>query len=356
MHTYDSDRHVWRYDKGGFAWDNSELSTDMWLWYTFLRSGDARAFRLAEAMNRHNRDVDIYHLGRFAGFGTRHNVQHWGCSAKQLRISTCMNRRFHYYLTTDERTGDVLQEVVEADRQLAKLNARRKVPYDKGKTSMKEPLKFEGTRLSVGTDYGAAVSNWLTAWERTGDLKYRNWIESSMRDIGNAKWGFFTNRFEFDPETKRLTPPADATPVAVHLSIMFGLPEVVAELIQLIDVPEFKAAWLQYCEFCRAPREVLDQMLGSEYKPPGSPVSHSSLLAYAAVIKGAPKLAVQAAKDLHSKRRNRPEPILETQRVEGPHTLNPVDEATWVSTNDSAQWGLAAIRASALIPKAISNY
>ena len=27
-------RHVWRYDVGGFAWDNSELGTDLWLWYT----------------------------------------------------------------------------------------------------------------------------------------------------------------------------------------------------------------------------------------------------------------------------------------------------------------------------------
>jgi hypothetical protein len=30
MHTYDADRHEWRYDIGGFAWDNSELSTDIW--------------------------------------------------------------------------------------------------------------------------------------------------------------------------------------------------------------------------------------------------------------------------------------------------------------------------------------
>jgi hypothetical protein len=32
MHSYDFDRHVWKYDVGGFAWDNSELSTDLWLW------------------------------------------------------------------------------------------------------------------------------------------------------------------------------------------------------------------------------------------------------------------------------------------------------------------------------------
>ena len=25
MHTYDNDRHMWRYDIGGYAWDNSEL-------------------------------------------------------------------------------------------------------------------------------------------------------------------------------------------------------------------------------------------------------------------------------------------------------------------------------------------
>ena len=176
-----------------------------------------------------------------------------------------------------------------------------------------------------------------------------------MRDIGNAQWGFFTNRFDYDPETKRMTAPADATPMAEHLSIMFGLPEVVAEMIQLIDIPKFKDAWLQYCAFCRAPRDVLDELLGPEYKPPGSPVSYASILAYAAAMKGDPQLAAQVGEGLFSMGKNG-EPSLETQRIEGPDALNSVDEATWVSTNDSAQWGLAAIRASALVPEAISAY
>jgi hypothetical protein len=53
MHTYDADRHEWRYDVGGFAWDNSELSTDIWLWLYFLKTGRAgrraprRPFRAA---------------------------------------------------------------------------------------------------------------------------------------------------------------------------------------------------------------------------------------------------------------------------------------------------------------------
>jgi hypothetical protein len=25
MHTYDQTRHTWRYDVGGYAWDNGEL-------------------------------------------------------------------------------------------------------------------------------------------------------------------------------------------------------------------------------------------------------------------------------------------------------------------------------------------
>lgn len=45
-------------DIGGFAWDNTELATDMWLWYSFLRTGREDIFRMAEAMTRHTGEVD----------------------------------------------------------------------------------------------------------------------------------------------------------------------------------------------------------------------------------------------------------------------------------------------------------
>lgn len=66
MHSYDPARHQWRYDVGGYAWDNSELSPDLWLWYAYLRSGRADIFRFAEAMTRHTGEVDVYHLGDWA--------------------------------------------------------------------------------------------------------------------------------------------------------------------------------------------------------------------------------------------------------------------------------------------------
>lgn len=344
MHTYDVDRHVWRYDVGGYAWDNSELSPDLWLWYSFLRTGEAGAFRLAEAMARHTRDVDIYHLGRFAGLGTRHNVQHWGCSAKQLRISSAAYRRFHYYLTTDARTGDVLWEVSEADRQLGNINPVRKIAG--------QPFKVEEARIGVGTDWGSAATNWLTAWERSGDPKYRNWLESSMRAIGEHPLGFFVGTFAFDVETKELTAPEKVEPNVSHLSAVFGLVEVCAELIQLLDIQQFKDAWLDYCRLYNAPAEQQEEELGRRLRGVSLRVGHSRLTAYAAAQTQNPALGQRAWEEFYTHEWG-PPPTLELTHLEGPEVLNQVDEAAWVSTNDAAQWGLAAIQNLALVGQSL---
>lgn len=65
MHTYDTDRHTWRYDIGGFAWDNSELSPDLFFWLFFLRTGREDVYRFAEALTRHTGEVDVYHIGQW---------------------------------------------------------------------------------------------------------------------------------------------------------------------------------------------------------------------------------------------------------------------------------------------------
>ena len=344
MHAYDPDRHVWRYDIGGYAWDNSELSPDLWLWYAFLRSGDANAFRLAEAMTRHNRDVDIYHAGRFKGFGSRHNVQHWGCSAKQLRISTAAYRRFHYYLTADERTGDVLDEVIDADEALATLNATRKIPNE---TPVEEGLG----RMGVGTDLGSVFANWLTAWERSGEAKYRERIENAMRTVGAQPYGFFTGSFEYDPKKKELIPMGRG-PGASHLSTVFGLVEICTELNQLLDIPEFKRAWLHYGRFYTASKAEQQQEFGTVFKP--SLISaHSRVTAYTAYHEKDQALAQRAWKEFHQEWVR---PDLRSTSQSGPATLNPVEEVPWVSTNECAQWGLAAIQNLALIPDTLEDY
>src|ERR1700733_10027263 len=100
------------------AWDNSELGTDTWLWYSFLHTSRADIFRLAEAMPPPAGKVDPYHFGQMAGLGTRHGVSHWGDGAKEARIGQAAFRRFYYYLSTDERTGDVMREALQAEKSI----------------------------------------------------------------------------------------------------------------------------------------------------------------------------------------------------------------------------------------------
>ncbi|CAM5636245.1 Tat pathway signal sequence domain protein OS=Streptomyces griseorubiginosus OX=67304 GN=AQJ54_26560 PE=4 SV=1 [Streptomyces griseorubiginosus] len=158
MHTYDTVRHQWRYDIGGYAWDNSELSPDLWLWFAYLRSGRADIFRFAESMTRHTGEVDVYHLGKWAGLGTRHGVQHYADSAKQQRIANTTYRRYYYFLTADERVGDLMHANVDSDETFLVLDPLRKVRTD--------PYTPDRHALSIGfgTDWSGLVSAWLTEW------------------------------------------------------------------------------------------------------------------------------------------------------------------------------------------------
>ena len=255
MHTYDPDRHEWRYDVGGYAWDNSELSTDLWLWLYFLRSGRADVFRFAEAMTRHTGEVDVHHIGRFAPLGSRHNVLHWGCSAKQLRISTALNRRYYYYLTADERVGDLMRAQNEAGRTLIDIPPGRKLAFaeEKGDLDRAQTGSDVHVGLSVGTDWGSIAGAWLTEWERTGDVDMRDRLLASMETIGQQPNGFFTTGLVMNLDTGAFDIATHSNVGVSHLNAVFGLVEVCAELIQLLDVPEFETAWLQYCELYNAP-------------------------------------------------------------------------------------------------------
>jgi hypothetical protein len=344
-HTYDADRHEWRYDVGGFAWDNSELSPDLWLWYSFLRTGRADVFRMGEAMIRHTSEVDTYHLGRFAGLGSRHNVQHWGCSAKQVRISTAVYRRFYYYLTGDERIGDIMREVLEADRKLDEVDPVRKL-------ANQPPKGPYPARISFGTDWASLVANWLAEWERSGSAHYRDKILTGMRDIAAMPHGFFNgDRMGYEPDTGHLHNMIGTKVKALHLNAVFGAVETFDELIRLTGDRAFEAAWLDYCELFNAPVEEQRRRLGM---PHGAThalyVGHSRLTAYAAWKRNDPALARRAWKEFAGEGKPRP---FRTVHVAGPDALNPVDEVAWVSTNETAQWGLAAIQNLALVGAAL---
>lgn len=356
MHTYDADRHEWRYDIGGFAWDNSELSTDLWLWLYFLSTGRADVFRFAEAMTRHTGEVDVHHLGRFAPLGSRHNVQHWGCSAKQLRISTATNRRYYYYLTADERVGDLMREQVEAGRALLKFPPGRKLAFanEQGDQSRGTPTAPDSVGASMGTDWGSLAGAWLTEWERTGSPNMRDRLLASMRTLGQQPKGLFSTGLILDVESGAFEITASDKVSVSHLNAVFGLVEVCAELVGLLDVPEFRTAWLDYCELYNAGAEQQKARLGSALRSNGLRQGHARLTAFAAKLKGDPALAARAWAEFSTDWRGRKQPLgaLPVTTVRGPAVLRPVDEAREVSTNDTAQWGLAAIQCLALVPEA----
>ena len=154
MHTYDPDRHVWRYDVGGYAWDNTELVPTLWLWYYFMRTGRADVFRLAEKLSRHTSEVDVYHIGKYKGMGSRHNVIHWGCPCKEARIAMAGHHRFYYYLTGDRRLEDIFDEL--KDNEATFLN-RDPLGDFYPKEAMVEP-----SHARTGPDWSSLCSNWMT--------------------------------------------------------------------------------------------------------------------------------------------------------------------------------------------------
>ena len=245
----------WLYDVGGYAWDNTELGTPAMLWYEFLRTGCPKVWRMAVAMTRHNAEVDCYHMGPHKGLGTRHNVLHWGCGAKEARISEAFWNRFLYYLTADERMGDVMHEVVDADQLLYTLDPMRLAQPRSAKTPCTAPA-----RLRIGPDWLAYASNWFTEWERTQNTKYRDKIERGMESICNMPHGIFSGpkALGYDPATGIITWEGDsAMQNTNHLLPLMGGFEMMVEM--MLSMPfsnkdesktvaeKWQQTWLKMC-------------------------------------------------------------------------------------------------------------
>ncbi|OJD32226.1 uncharacterized protein BKCO1_4000035 [Diplodia corticola] len=352
MHTYDADRHTWRYDVGGYAWDNSELSPDLWLWLYFLRTGRADVYRMAEALTRHTGEVDVYHLGKYKGLGTRHGVQHWSDSCKQARISNALYRKFFYYLSGgDERVGDLMEETLETEKTFLILDPYRKVRKDRD-TYRPDP---KALTISLGTDWSALAAAWFVEWERRGPTwkESRNKLLATMRGIGSLKNGFVTGQVTYNLLTGEILPPAEdpenkGVVKVSHLSAMFGLFEICADIIDSLGddtPPGFKEAWLDYCRHFNSPAAEQTERFGVDFGNLQLKQGHSRLTAYASRELDEPSLASRAWNELLLSDGYRVDAPWVTQKVGG----HGVDEAPWISTNITSLYGLAAIQNLAIL-------
>ena len=368
MHSYSAARHIWHYDWGGHAWDNTELGTPLWLWYSFLRTGRGNLFRLAEAYTRNTSETNVYSIGPMAGLGSRHNVIKWGCGSKEARISQAAHWRPYYYLTTDERTGDIMRAMVHTDEAIAKYDPMRLAsPQIPGEPHF-------AVRMRIGPDWFALAGNWMTEWERTENTKWRDrilagvdsimempfWLQTGQRNgqnpdlpggaIGPLRGGGGAQVVGYDPATGKLTAIRDpltktALPASYNLATIMGGGEVMFELVPLVGRKDFATAWLQYCRIGGAPAEVLtrDKTTGNEGGDGRYILSEQSgprLAAYAYAHTKNPVFARKAIEGVLSRGGGYANPKM----LSGPDVLNPAEEALEVSTNEAAQTGLTTIQ------------
>ena len=346
MHSYNAGRHMWNYDIGGNAWANTELSPGIWLWLAFIRTGRSDIFTLAQNMTRHTGEVDMYHIGDMAGLGTRHNVSHWGCGAKEARIGQAWWKRYSYYLTTDERMGDLMHEVVDADYKMLEYDPLR-VAQPRTQFPTNQP-----TRLRWGPDWTAFVGNWFTEWERTSDKKYLEKIKTGMSSLAAMPNGLFTGKgpLGYDPETGRLTYEGEPDWIdnRNHLANLMGSFEVLMEVYDAIGHKEFNKAYLMYTKFYGLPQNhpIRELKENKKYKNWWGHWSTPRLGAFASRELNDPQLAELAWKDFFSSAVDfdgKLREVTNITEIETPDVLYPVSENVSISTNSTAQWNINAI-------------
>ena len=335
MHSYDSVRHTWRYDVGGFAWQNTELVDTYWLWLYFLRTGREDVFTMAEAMSRHCSEVDTYHFGPLKGLGSRHNVRHWGCSCKEPRIGMAGHNRFLYYLTADDRLGDVMEDVKDADLAMSK-NKHNLLTLPDGRV-------VPGVRS--GPDWSSYVSNWMTHYERTLDDFYRKRIETGIADIATTPYGFASGPdYLYDVKNGHLiyNGEIENTPNQ-HLQICMGGPQIWLEVADMLEDNTLKELLANLGEFYYlSPEEKSRLTNGKIVKRPFSwPFMATGVSAFAAYWKKDKALAKKTWDILFDELKKNAKTEGITQTYYGEKTEHDTcQEIPWISTNWISQWCL----------------
>ena len=340
MHTYEACRHMWRWDVGGYAWDNTELAPTYWLWLQFLRTGSERVFRMAEALSRHASDVDMYHFGPMKGLGSRHNVRHWGCPCKEPRVSMAGHHRPLYYLTGERRIGDCMTDSLAAAESLA---------------AMPWYTEEGGVRLRTGPDWAALVSNWMTAYERTLNPAWREKIEAGINDLQRTPLGLTSGPlFGFDAETGHLAYHGEIPNSGMHLQACMGETEIWLETADMLDSAALRDMTAQNgLYFFLSPEERNEKSHGLlQDRQFGSPIYSAEMQAWAAKMAGDREMGRVIWRNLLSLlyTPERPEgfrPVAYGAREDG----TPLLEIPWITTNFTAQWCLKAIVTADLIPE-----
>jgi hypothetical protein len=287
----------------------------------------------------------MYHSGPLAGLGSRHNVRHWGCGAKEVRISQALFHRPYYYLTADERIGDIMASVADNGQALVRLNPLRKVAEKTGWPA----------QARIGPDWFALAGDWFAAWERTGEARYRDRILAGMNSILSLPYQLFTGPYmNYDPATGQFGLIHDeAAAEASHMESIFGGAELMFELNGLLNNPAWNQAWLDFSERYTWTSNDWKNAGLTAPKPGAYPVWHARLTAFAAKQKDNPELGARAWSELLLEADDPGSLPTVPRPYSGPAALNPGRQMDWGAINHMAQWSLNAIEVLELAPDQI---
>jgi hypothetical protein len=178
--TWEAEAGDWRFH-GRWGWCNSEWDPRYGFWEQYSRVADGRLFALAEAFTRHSTDVDTCHYHPFrpymVGGCYRHSVDHFGdepCASHTFPD----NWLFHYQLTGDHRTREVLLEASEFFYRFR----------------WSEDPRFSFSLRSAGNTLRGLV----IAWELTGEQRFLRRAEALFEAVarGQNPDGSWNKRFQ----------------------------------------------------------------------------------------------------------------------------------------------------------------
>jgi hypothetical protein len=244
-----------------------------------------------------------------------------------------------YYLTTDERTGDIMREVAEqADIAMTNLDPLRLIL----------PETKYPTHARIGPDWLALLGNWMTEWERTGDKRWRDKVMAGVNSFAKMPYGFYSGEqgaFGYNPATQKMYMLNDGLGYS-HLSVLMGGPEVAFELTELLQSPKWNKLWLQYCRLWGAAPEEIKEAFGKTADLGRQGPWYARLPAYVAYKKNDRKYAVKAWDWFLT---SESAGLFDPAQVTGSSALKPLQEVPTISTNHTAQWCLNGIELLELI-------
>lgn len=205
----------------------------------------------------------------------------------------------------------------------------------------------------------------MIEWERRGPRweEARDRLNSTATGIAKLKNGFVTGSGIYNPKTGSLKPPSDDPDnkgfVSVsHLSSVFGSQEVILELLDHFgpgNVPAgFKEAQLDYAYYYSAGAAAQIARYNQTFGNVSLRQGHSRLLAWFAHETKNATLAAKAWSEFFTTDGLKPSSPWKVEHLTGSQVLTPVDEAAWISSNDFALYGYAAIENLALARNGLS--